>query len=612
MQLLCHYPSSGANIEQPFPTPIFTLMAIYIGSIVYKIHNDSGTQGQSNYSTQPNGQQTTGPTSSTKGVATKPVRASTTTSKGSTSNNLWTLVSGIPAPGSWLASLGTVLINIVLVLMVVDLTFGPKWFYPSHELAFARVGFVSYDSAKILVREPASSRLPIALEYRLQPERSDDTYRDWTPIATASSLEPNNDFTAAFSISHLLPDTRYEYRTSTNQTGIFTTAPSPGHVSSSSSTFTFLHSSCLIPNFPYLPLHHHLSIPGFTHLANLLPRLNAQFMLFLGDFIYVDVPRRHGTDRETYRREYRQVYASPDWPSVSDSLPWIHVYDDHEIANDWDKNTTGVYHAANDPFTHYQASVNPPAVRDGASYFAFTQGPASFFLIDTRRYRTPFDGTDGRWDNASLPLAERKSMLGSQQRDDLLSWLGRKEANGVKWKIVVSSIPFTKNWRFGSEDTWAGYLGERQVLLDAMWDAGEDGYGVVVLSGDRHEFAATKFPPPASGEGSPGEPASVGNRQQKMLAGRKWSSDVAVHEFSTSPLSMFYLPVRTYRQEDDEDVVLKYLPDGNSKFGAVNIREDGRLDYQLFIDGKEAWEYSLGLPKGRGVKEGDKGWKLWN
>jgi alkaline phosphatase D len=77
-----------------------------------------------------------------------------------------------------------------------------------------------------------------------------------------------------------------------------------------------------------------------------------------------------------------------------------------------------------------------------------------------------------------------------------------------------------------------------------------------------------------------------------------------VHEFSTSPLSMFYLPYRTYKEMDDEDVCIKYLPDGNSKFGAVEITnpphgEQSRLDYRLFIDGKEAWTYGIFNPPGR-------------
>jgi alkaline phosphatase D len=70
-----------------------------------------------------------------------------------------------------------------------------------------------------------------------------------------------------------------------------------------------------------------------------------------------------------------------------------------------------------------------------------------------------------------------------------------------------------------------------------MWDVGlRGGVGVVVLSGDRHEFAATAFPPPKDG---------------------RWPISATVNEFSTSPLNQFYLPVRTYKQTDEEDVMVK-------------------------------------------------------
>ncbi|PNS16515.1 hypothetical protein CAC42_249 [Sphaceloma murrayae] len=573
----------------PFPPLIIALFATYAGLTLGGI-SQSVVKSRQRHARDPG---------SARENAVRPGPLRSTTSKdGGSSRILRTMLSGIPHSSCRAASTITILVNILISVMVVDLTWSPTWFYPSHDLAFARLGFVSHDSVKILVREPQSAVPSVAMSYRLLPDvLPDDPSRGWTLVETTTSLNVANDFTAAFTINSLLPDTSYQYNTTNQFSGTFKTGPAPGQYPSNSDSFTFLHSSCIVPNFPYVPFRHHLSFPGFAYLSELLPSLNAKFMLFLGDFIYVDVPRRFGNDRETYRREYRQVYASPDWPSVSSpstlntSLPWIHVYDDHEIANDWDKNETGVYPSAADPFTHYQASVNPPVVRPNVSYFSFTQGPASFFLMDTRRYRTPFDGTDGKWTNESLPLDERKSMLGPQQRDDFLVWLSRKEPAGVKWKIVVSSIPFTKNWRFGSEDTWAGYLGERQVLLQSMWTSSRDnGYGVIVLSGDRHEFAATKFPPPRTGE------------DQDM-----WPEDVAVHEFSASPLSMFYLPVRTYRQEDDEDVMLKYLPDGNSKFGAVSIGRDGGVDYKLYIDGKQAWEYRVELPK-RGA---ERSWKFW-
>jgi alkaline phosphatase D len=185
-------------------------------------------------------------------------------------------------------------------------------------------------------------------------------------------------------------------------------------------------------------------------------------------------------------------------------------------------------------YHHYQTAVNPPrarksgtlhAVRRDATYFEFTQGPASFFMLDTRTYRTKND----------IPgNSTTKSMLGPSQLEDLLAFLARPEPKGVKWKIIASSVPFTKNWRVNGQDTWAGYLHERQTVLEAMWDVGlRGGVGVVLLSGDRHEFAATAFPPPLGG---------------------KWPVGATVNEFSTSPLSQFYSPVPTYRQIDDEDI----------------------------------------------------------
>jgi len=359
---------------------------------------------------------------------------------------LQTLLLGVPSPASSLWSCITAAINLLLVIFVGDLVFRAPLLYPSHDLSFARVGYVSDTSANILLREPDCAQLPIYISYRsaLKPE---DPPQDgsWKSVSPVYWLSNDTDYTYVITISKLLPSSRYEYAISNNHTGVFSTAPPAGQTASDNEKFTFITSSCIKPHFPYNPFSHPLSIPGFQHLAKWIPSLHAAFMLFLGDFIYIDVPRRFGTDIETYRREYRQVYASPDWPSISSSLPWLHVLDDHEIANDWDANTTAPYPAAVDPWHLYHTSVNPPPVRPNASYFQFTQGPASFFLLDTRRYRTPEHSA-----NASSPI---KSMLGRDQLSSLLTFLSRPEPSGVKWKFIISSIPFTRNWRFGSADT---------------------------------------------------------------------------------------------------------------------------------------------------------------
>ena len=493
---------------------------------------------------------------------------------------LKTLIFGLPSPSvKW--SLVAIAMNAVLFVFMADMVFRAPLLYQSHDLSFARVGFVSLNSANIIIREPDRSQLPIFVSYRAvssseSASTDDDILEDsWKLAGKVYWLSDDTDFTFALEISHLRPSTQYQYAASNNHTGYFTTAFPVGQIDPTTDKFTFLTSSCIKPRFPYNPLSHPLSIPGFKHLATWIPSLHASFMLFLGDFIYIDVPHRFGTEKETYRREYRQVYASPDWPAVSNSLPWLHVIDDHEIANDWDRNTTAPYPAAVDPWNHYQGSVNPSTAQLDVTYYDFTQGPASFFMMDTRQYRSP--------EFAANASSTEKSMLGRDQLSSLLSFLSRREPLGVKWKIIVSSIPFTRNWRINNIDTWAGYLYERQIILEAMWDVGirSDGVGVILLSGDRHEFAATAFPPPK---------------------GSKWPLSATVHEFSTSPLSMFYLPFRTYWEVDGEDdVCIKYLPDGNSKFGAVEISnlpggEQSILKFRLFIDGVETWNYAITSP----------------
>lgn len=537
-----------------------------------------------------------------------------------------TLLTGLPSPTSLIWSVITFVINAALVVMVADLVWRAHYFYPSHDLSMARVGYVSDTTAKLLIREPNATHFPVFASYRLadEPIYGDDA---WKSAGSINWMDNRTDFTEVLTLDKLKPDTRYQFTVSTNHTGFFTTAPRTGQISTrpeKGELFTFVHSSCIKLNFPYSPLAHPLSAQGLRYLAQTASELKAQFMLFLGDFIYIDVPRRKGVDLETYRRDYRQVYASPDWPEATKELPWIHVYDDHEIANDWSKNTTAPFLSANDPYEHYHIAANPPAARLGETYFTFTQGPATFFMLDTRRYRDPNDATNG-----SDPISGEatKTMLGPTQLADLLSWLRRPEPSGVKWKILISSVPFTKNWHINAEDTWRGYLGERQVILEAMWDVGlrGDGVGVVILSGDRHEFAATSFPPPPGGKeeiiglgalgGLGAAPLNAGfaapSEKNKLKTRTKyWPLSATVHEFSVSPLNMFYLPVRTYfesstSEEYVSDVCVKYVKDGNSKLGAVSISnpktsEQSLLRYRLFVDGEEKWSYTITTPPGVG------------
>jgi len=497
---------------------------------------------------------------------------------------LETLLLGTPNPNSLLSSAITFLINAACVAMVTDMVFTPRWSHPSHDLSFARVGYVSNTEAKLLIREPDQAKMPVTVEVHIKDAVSPFDNALWQTAGGVRWTSNDTDYTAVVNIPLSHPDQRiYEWRTSNNHSGEFTSAPKPGRMPDLyDGKFTFLSTSCIVPRLPYNPTDHPLSFPGMRHLAKVLPTLGAQFMLFLGDFIYIDVPRKFGDNVENYRQKYRQVYASPDWPAVGQNLSWIHVLDDHEILNDWDAKETGVYENAVDPWHHYQTAVNPPKVKRAKNsiatlsgeptYFSFTQGPASFFMWDTRTYRSP---------NAEVFDDTAKTMLGEAQVEDFLVWLKEPVPKGVKWKIIASSIPFTKNWRVNTRDTWGGFLVERRRVLEAMWEASQKlGVGIVILSGDRHEFGATAFPPPKDSA---------------------WPESATVHEFSASPLNQFYSPIGTYKQTDGEDVELKYINTGNTKFGAITIEnhaggDQSSLTYNLYVDDKLVWDVELLSP----------------
>ena len=116
------------------------------------------------------------------------------------------------------------------------------------------------------------------------------------------------------------------------------------------------------------------------------------------------------------------------------------------------------------------------------------------------------------------------------------------------FKFVVSSVPFTALWTYEAlEDTWAAFPYEKSALLSAFQSVPN----VIVLSGDRHEFAAIEF---AAGDGGHN-----------------------VLEVSTSPMSMFYVPfIRTLKPRSEEVV--------NRTREEVVINEDGTKEVVKHVE----------------------------
>lgn len=348
------------------------------------------------------------------------------------------------------AVIPNLIINTCFLLGALDFVYRARLLHVGDDVTFSRIGFVDDRSAKIVLRMPGAAS--VLLEYK--PEGAEQ----WIH-GSVQRFSNITDYVETIFLRDLAEDTLYEYRTNTSLHGSFqTAAPYPKQ-------WSMVSSSCISPGFPYNPVGNSLEIPGLKHLSQYVQSKSIDFMLFLGDFIYIDLPLPQRQSNLDYRRAYRRVYASPSWTPALRNLPFIHTYDDHEFENDWASNTTGVFWDAVEPFQHYQGNANPRSDFND-SYSTFKRGDVHFFVMDARRYRSSPEVVDG----------PDKTMLGRKQLADLQHWLSTSPG----LKVVVSSVPFTRNWRGPeSADSWAGYLHERQKILQAMWES----QGVIIISG---------------------------------------------------------------------------------------------------------------------------------
>ncbi|KAJ3554580.1 hypothetical protein NM688_g3029 [Phlebia brevispora] len=539
-------------------------------------------------------------------------------------NSLQAILFSLPSPSRSLTIIN-VAINTVILLLAADFVMYPV-LDDAKGVVFTRVGAVYPDSVKLAVRYPA----PNATENNLHilwRQVTFDTESSWH-VGPAVRLTAADDWVSTARLDGLWPSTTYEYVLSDEEYRPlaypaipvqFHTFPDPRlH---SGSHFRFVVTSCATPNFPYRPFHGR-TIKGFDLLADYLwphqtespsessvvgepeaegsasltepestatPEVKppAEFMLFLGDFIYADVPLYFGDDAEAYRRLYRRNYQSDSFRRVYEHLPMFHTYDDHEIINNYvgeGNDSTPPFANAADAFRLYNADANYDPAEPDQHYYDFRYADVAFFVMDTRRYRSDITKTD----------ETSGTMLGDKQLSALYEWLGKASLMNYCY-ISVTSVPFTSLWQHDAKkDSWAAYPYEKISLLNALHSVPN----VVFLSGDRHEFAAIKFTAEGAGHD--------------------------ILEVSTSPLSMFYVPfVRTLRMKSETTVktvkettvegnvvaveeevpqeqVLKYLAEGNYKWSSLEIDTrdlqhpvahlevviDGTVAYRLAIAGK--------------------------
>ena len=241
------------------------------------------------------------------------------------------------------------------------------------------------------------------------------------------------------------------------------------------------------------------------------------FIVHLGDYIYEYGPGVYGDPSlnrghlpakelltiQDYRSRYAQYRLDKQLQRIHQQVPFISVWDDHEIAND----------AYADGAQNHQEDEGEWNLRKKAAqqvYFewmpisdntqfqvnrSFAFGSlANLYMLDERmsgRTKQPSE------ENASL---ESNTMLGTNQHDWLVNQINQSNAswNILGNQVLLSTIhvPAETKGIKQSMDTWQGYLAERKQLLDAFKHASLEKNirnNLIVLTGDIHSAFALRL-----------------------------------------------------------------------------------------------------------------------
>ncbi|MER2091129.1 MAG: alkaline phosphatase D family protein [Saccharopolyspora rectivirgula] len=258
---------------------------------------------------------------------------------------------------------------------------------------------------------------------------------------------------------------------------------------------------------------------AYRHLAEEHPDL----VLHLGDYNYEykagdyvapsGNPRDHaGPETRTlanYRQRHAQYKTDPDLQHAHAVAPWVVVWDDHELDNNWadeipeEPNEPGpdfldrrraAFQAYYENMPLRRAQI--PKGIDMRLYRRVHWGAlATFHMLDTRQYRDDQVGGDEFNTDDPERLNPERSLTGAEQERWLLRGFRKSRA---RWdvlgqQVMFSEIDFTVGEGRGyNPDAWDGYVGSRQRVVQGWQQAGVR--NPIVLTGDVHANWANEIP----------------------------------------------------------------------------------------------------------------------
>ncbi len=254
-----------------------------------------------------------------------------------------------------------------------------------------------------------------------------------------------------------------------------------------------------------------------------------ELVMFLGDYIYeyganlapADAPRRHEGGKvrtlAAYRARYAQYKSDPALQAAHACAPWLLVWDDHEVDNDY----------ANLQGQDLQADFAAQRAAAYQAYWEFmplsrAQRPsngrmrmhgrldwgrlARIHLLDDRQMRDaqacPRASRGGgsntvRADECPALLDPKRTLLGAEQE----RWLAEGWSLDQPWNLLGQQTLMARaSWEPLAEhggrfwtDGWDGYPAARERLLGVV--AERKVPGVVVLGGDVHANYVARLKP---------------------------------------------------------------------------------------------------------------------
>jgi len=316
-------------------------------------------------------------------------------------------------------------------------------------------------------------------------------------------------------VPNLEPDRWYHYRFlaggATSPVGRTRTFPRPD---ASAARLRLAYASCQRWEHGYFSAYRHM----------LDEQLDA--VLFLGDYIYEYTTARDAVrvppdgpvlTLADYRRRHALHKSEPELQAMHARCPWLFVWDDHEVENDYAGVHEGRHVRIGPDFAArraaaYQAYWEHMPLRTSVLDQAFTglaRGAplrmhgqlrfgrlATLTLLDLRQYKdAPACTRDGRPGSSHVDPAlcpawndPQRSMLGAAQE----RWLDTAFTNaGEQWNVVAQATllgrrndahaPAQSFWN----DGWDGYPAARARLCDSL--RRHRVANTVVLGGDVHE-----------------------------------------------------------------------------------------------------------------------------